>query len=364
MMRVAQWSGGLIQGMGQTGHVLINEALDLWEPEPGWLNTASYGLPPRPTIDAMHAALDEWRRGVGPWTTWDLSTGRARAAFARLVGVPADDVAVGATVSGMLSVVGAALPDGARVIVPEIEFTSNLYPWLIHADRGVRIDTVPVGKLVDMIDARTDVVTFSIVQSATGEVAAVDDIVAAARRHGALVVCDASQAAGWLPIDAAKFDVLVCAGYKWLMTPRGAAFGYFSPAVRDRFRPLQANWYAGEDVHDSYYGPSMRLATSARRFDLSPAWFSFVGAAPSLELLTEIGVDAVWAHDVALANRFRAGLGLPPGDSALVSVDRPDAADRLAAAGVRAAVRHGRLRASFHLYTTEADVDRALDALT
>lgn len=342
---------------------MISEAARLWDPEPGWLNTASYGLPPRPTIEAMYAAMDEWRRGVGPWTTWDLSTGRARAAFGRLVGVPADDVAVGGSVSSLLSVVGAALPAGARVVVPEIEFTSNLFPWLVHADRGVRIDTVPAGKLVDVIDARTDLVAFSVVQSATGEVAAVDDIVAAARRHGALVVGDASQAAGWLPVDAARFDVLVCAGYKWLMTPRGAAFGYFSPAARDRFRPLQANWYAGEDVGDSYYGPSMRLAGSARRFDTSPAWFSYVGAAPSIELLTEIGVDAVRAHDVALANRFRTGLGLPPGDSAIVSVDRPDAAERLAAAGVRAAVRDGRLRASFHLYTTEADVDRALGAL-
>jgi selenocysteine lyase/cysteine desulfurase len=330
------------QEMGDTGSVLISEAVGLWDPEPGWLNTASYGLPPRPTIDAMHAAIDEWRRGVGPWTTWDLSTGRARAAFARLAGVPAADVAVGASVSGLLSVVGAALPAGARVVVPEIEFTSNLFPWLVHADRGVRIDTAPAGKLVDMIDARTDLVSFSVVQSATGEVAAVDAVIAAARRHGALVVGDASQAVGWLPVEAARFDVLVCAGYKWLMTPRGAAFGYLNPAVRDRFRPLQANWYAGEDVHDSYYGPAMRLAASARRFDLSPAWFSYV---------------------VALANRFRAGLGLPPGDSAIVSVDLPEAAERLAAAGIRAAVRDGRLRASFHLYTTEADVDRALDVL-
>jgi selenocysteine lyase/cysteine desulfurase len=348
---------------GQNGSVLITEAIDLWDPEPGWLNTASYGLPPRPTMEALHAAMDEWRRGVGPWTTWDLATGRARTAFARLTGVAADDVAVGASASSLLSVVAAALPAEARVVVPEIEFTSNLFPWLVHADRGVQIDTVPAGKLAEMIDAGTDLVSFSVVQSATGEVAAIDDIITAARAHGALVVGDASQAAGWLPLDASRFDVLVCAGYKWLMTPRGAAFGYFSPAVRDRFRPLQASWYAGEDVHDSYYGPSMRLAASARRFDMSPAWFSYVGAAPSMELLAEIGVDAVRAHDVALANRFRAGLGLPPGDSAIVSLERPGAAERLAAAGIRAAVRDGLLRASFHLYTTEADVERALDVL-
>jgi hypothetical protein len=83
--------------------------------------------------------------------------------------------------------------------------------------------------------------------------------------------------------------------------------------VRDRFRPLQAGWYAGEDVQASYYGPPLRIASSARRFDLSPAWFSFVGAAPALELLNEITVEQVYAHDLWLANRFRDGLGRSAG---------------------------------------------------
>ena len=74
-------------------------------------------------------------------------------------------------------------------------------------------------------------------------------------------------------------------------------------------------------------------------------------------------MPAIHDHNVGLANRFRAGLGLPPGDSAIVTVDVPDAAEKLARAGVRAAVRAGRVRASFHLYTTEADVDLALSAL-
>ncbi|GAA2106335.1 aminotransferase class V-fold PLP-dependent enzyme [Actinomadura alba] len=340
----------------------IVEATGLWEPEPGWLNTASYGLPPRPAWSALQQALDEWRRGAVSWDGWDASVGRSRAAFARLVGVGADDVAIGANVSGLLSVVAAGLPDGARVVVPEIEFTSNLFPWLVHADRGVEIVTVPLDELAGAIDERVDLVAFSVVQSATGELSPADDVIAAARAHGALVVADATQACGWLPVDASRYDVLACAAYKWLMAPRGAAFCYVAPALRDRLRPLQAGWYAGE-VH-AYYGPPLRLAESARRLDTSPAWFSYVGAAPALELLNDIGVDRVHEHDVALADRFRAGLGLPPGDSAIVSVDLPGAERRLAAAGVRAAVRDGRLRASFHVYTTEADVDEALNALS
>jgi selenocysteine lyase/cysteine desulfurase len=88
-----------------------------------------------------------------------------------------------------------------------------------------------------------------------------------------------------------------------------------------------------------------------------------VGTAPALELLERIGIEQVRAHDVALADRFRAGLGLPAAGSAIVSTTVPDAAAKLERAGIRAATRAGALRASFHLYSTEADVDAALDAL-
>jgi cysteine sulfinate desulfinase/cysteine desulfurase-like protein len=66
---------------------------------------------------------------------------------------------------------------------------------------------------------------------------------------------------------------------------------------------------------------------------------------------------------VRLANRFRAGLGLEPGDSAIVSADVSGADAALARAGILAAARDGRLRVSFHVYNTDADVDAALEAL-
>ncbi|WP_433174413.1 aminotransferase class V-fold PLP-dependent enzyme [Actinoallomurus sp. CA-150999] len=342
----------------------LHEAVHLWEPTPGYLNTASYGLPPRPALEVVRRVLGEWQRGDEPWSSWDVSTGRAREEFARLVGADADDIAVGAAVSQQLAPAAASLPPGAHVVVPEIEFTSNLFPWLVQ-DLSVR--TAPLEKVAEAVDGRTAAVAFSVVQSATGQVAPVDDIVAAARANGALVVADATQAVGWLPVDARRFDVLACAAYKWLMAPRGAAFCYVSPAVRERIRPVAAGWYAGEEPDGephAYYGPPLRLASTARRFDLSPAWLSYVGAAPALELLGAIGVERIHAHNVALADRFLAGLGLPPAGSAIVSVDLPGAQERLVTAGVRAAVRDGRLRAAFHLYTTDADVDLALNALT
>src|SRR4029453_13033380 len=106
----------------------------------------------------------------------------------------------------------------------DVEFTSNIFPWLVQGRRGIEVRFVPPRRLADAVDARADVVASSAVQSATGEVADVVEVPAAARHHGALVVVDATQAVGWQPLDAAYADLLVCAAYKWLLAPRGAAF--------------------------------------------------------------------------------------------------------------------------------------------
>ena len=341
----------------------IADARGQWHAQGAYLNTASYGLPPDCAWEALQAALADWRGGRTSWEHWGDSTEGARTAFAQLVGVPAQRVTVGATVSELVGLVAASIPDGARVLVPDIEFASALFPFLVQAGRGVRVRLVPPAELAGAIDAATDVVAFSAVQMATGAVADLDAVERAARAHGAMTVVDATQACGWLPLDASRFDVVACHAYKWLMAPRGTALMAVGAEHLERIVPISAGWYAGDDPHTSYFGPPLRLAASARRLDSSPAWFSWVGAQPALELVNRIGVQAIHDHDVGLANRFRAGLGLEPGDSAIVSAQVPAARARLEAAGIVAAERGGRLRASWHVYNTEDDVDAALDAL-
>jgi selenocysteine lyase/cysteine desulfurase len=342
----------------------IADVQEQWSPAGVYLNTASYGLPPRDGFDAMQQALADWRGGRTSWEHWGESTEGARAAWAAMMGVPPGRVAVGATVSAFVGLIAASLPDDAHVIVPDVEFTSTLFPFLVQERRGVTVRTVPSDRLAEAIDARTDLVAFSVVQMSTGEIADLDAIAAAARHHGARTLLDATQAAGWLPLDAGRFGAVVCAGYKWLTAPRGTAFMAIDERLLEEIVPHAAGWYAGADVHASYFGPPLRLSSDARRFDTSPAWFSWVGAQPALELLNRIGIGAVYEHDVALANRFRAGLGLEPSDSAIVSIDLDGAAERLERAGIVAALRGGRLRASWHVYNTDADVDAALAALS
>jgi selenocysteine lyase/cysteine desulfurase len=250
------------------------------------------------------------------------------------------------------------VPDGARVLVPAGEFTSTTFPFAALAKRGIKVTEAPLAEIPDAMRDH-DVLAASVVQSSDGALLDLDAV--RRNRAGVTVVLDATQALGWLPADLGWADYVVAAGYKWLMTPRGAAWMAVHPDVLDRTLPLVANWYAGEDPWQTVYGLPLRLAGDARRLDLSPAWFCHVGAAAVLPWLASVDVEAVRRHNVGLANLFLDRLGLPPGESAIVSVDADGA--RLAQAGVRHSVRAGRVRLSFALNNTADDVELAVRSL-
>lgn len=240
-------------------------------------------------------------------------------------------------------------------------------PFVVRGDLKVR--SVPLESLADAVRPETALVAVSAVQSADGRLADLAAVRAAARAHGARTLVDASQSAGWLPLTAAEDDYTVAVAFKWLTCPRGVTF-LVVPEDLGGLTPVFAGWVAGEEPWDSCYGPVAELAHSARRFDESPALFSYTGARHSLALIEEIGPAVIGRHDVALADRFRAGLDrtgqqfvAAPG-SAIVSV--PGLGHRqeeLGRAGVALSDRAGNLRAAFHLYNTAADVDRLLDVL-
>ncbi len=336
-----------------------------FEPTGIYVNTASIGLPPRRAIEALNEAVETWRTGRAEAAGYDEVVDRARRRFAGLVGSTPERVAIGNQVSTFTALVASALPDGARVLAAEEEFTSALFPFLAHADRGVRVRTIPLAGLLDAIGSDVDLVAVSAVQSADGRLVpgGLEALALAAARYGCLTYLDATQAVGWLPFDAHRFDFVSCAAYKWLLSPRGTAFGVVRPERLGMLRPLYAGWYAGEDPWTSIYGPPLRLAEDARRLDISPAWLAWEGTLPALDLLAEVGIPAIHRHDLALANALRGRLGLPPGDSAIVTVAAEGGLDRLRAAGIRASVRAGAVRLSFHLHNTEADVDAVARAL-
>ena len=329
----------------------------------GYLNTASFGLPPDTAWTAFCAAAENWRDGRAQPADYDALITAARGVFARLLHVPESWVAIGHQASPMIGLIAASLPDGAEVVVADGQFTSTLFPFLAQERRGVEVRSVPFDRVADAVTARTSLVAVEAVRSDSGAVADLAQIRAAARDNDARVLADTTQATGWLDIDASGIDYVVCSAYKWLLSPRGTAFMSVSPEAAETLIPHAAGWYAGDDIWDSIYGAPLRLSDDARRFDISPAWLMWVGTLPALELLEEIGVSRIGAHGIGLANRLRGHLGLPASDSPIVSVAVDGANEKLAAAGIRAAVRAGAARLSFALYNTEADADHAAEAL-
>jgi selenocysteine lyase/cysteine desulfurase len=326
----------------------------------GYLNTASIGIPPAAAGEAVAVAIADWRSGAGRAGDYDEPVARAREAFADLVGVPVERVAIGSAVSAMIGLVAASVPDGTRVLVAGGEFTSVTWPFAAQAKRGVTVTEVELAEIGERA-AEFDLVAVSTVQSADGRVVDLNAL-RGARAGGTRVLLDATQSLGWYDADLSWADAVVAGCYKWLLSPRGAAW----MAVHPEFEvvPHHAGWYAGADRWgEAVYGLPMRLAPGAAALDVSPAWYCHVGAAVALPWLAGLDRAAVHAHCVGLADAFRAGLGMEPAGSAIVSVRQEGALERLAAAGVVAAGRAGGARVSFHLYNTEADVARALDAL-
>lgn len=311
------------------------------------------------------ADLEHWRRGAAAPPDYDVDVSASRVAFARLHHVPEEWVAIGNHVSPMVGVVASAIPDRSHVIVPVGEFTSVTFPWMAQARRGVTVTEVELGALADAVDETTSWVAVSSVQSADGRRADLDAIREATNRVGARMLVDTTQSAGWLDLDVSAFDVTVCAAYKWLLSPRGTAVMVVRPDLWEELTPTSAGWYAGDDIWDSIYGAPLRLASTARRFDVS-AWPCWVGTRAALSLLEGVGVAAIEAHDLSLAAAAADALGsADPRSGIAIHVSHVDgSAGRLARHGIRAALRNGRLRVSFHLYNTLDDVDALVSAVS
>jgi selenocysteine lyase/cysteine desulfurase len=289
----------------------------------------------------------------------DAVVDRARAAYAAIVGSRPRDVAIAGSVSQVVGMVAASLPSGAHVLAVEDDFTSVLFPFL--SDPRLTVKLVPFDRLIDAIRPGIDLVATSSARSNDGAVLDLDALAHAATEAGARTLLDVTQSAGWLPTDAAKFDVVVAGGYKWLLTPRGVAFAAVRPSA-SWVRPVMASWYGADDPWSAIYGGPLRLSADARRLDTSPAWQIMEAAAVSLETLAALDVNEVNGYSVGLANSLRDALGLAPSNSAIVSV--PGDAAALAAAGITASARDGRARLAFYLYNDERDVLAAARALS
>ncbi len=343
----------------------------LFEAAPGsaYLDTATYGLPPRPTVEALERALQLWQSGTGDWIEdWDRPSDSVRADFASLVGADEAEVATIPAASVGTGLVAAQLGPADEVVVPADEFTSTLFPILVARERGTTVREVPFDAVAESIRPPTTLVATSLVQMQTGRVADMAAIAAAAERVGARILLDATQGVPAVGLDAVapRIDFLVCSAYKHLLSPRGTAFLRVRPAHWETLQPLNANWRSATDPYGRYFGGPLTLPDDARRFDVSRGWFVWVGAAASLRLVAAWRRAGAFTAVRELAKRLAEAIGVPWYGSSLVCVPIADgeiARTALQDRGIRAAVRGTGIRFAVHVYTTDDDIARAAEAV-
>jgi selenocysteine lyase/cysteine desulfurase len=343
----------------------------LFEPAPGvtYLDAATYGLPPRPTVEAMERALAGWRSGSARWVDdWDRPADAARGLFAELIGASAADIALIPSVSIGTGLVAASLRPGDVVVVPDDEHVSDLYPLLVAERRGVSVRAVPFAGLADAIEPGTTLVASSLVQMQTGRVADLASITARAAEVGARVLIDSTHATPFVEVaeHVGAIDYLVCHAYKHLLGARGCAFLYVRADRLDDLEPAYANWRGARDPWSKFFGGPLDLADNAARFNVSLAWLPWVATVESLRWISTWRRDGALRPVLELAGQFAGELGRQPAGGSLVCVPVAEPKRVRAALDrerIRAAVRGDGIRFSVHVWNDVADIERAVDAI-
>jgi selenocysteine lyase/cysteine desulfurase len=344
---------------------------------------------------AGEAATAAMARRARPWLIrsddWFTEAEERRGLFARLAGVDPDGVALVPATSYGLAVAAANLTarPGQRVLVLADDYPSNWYTWQRFA-RRTGADVVAVTRrdgqrwgeaLLEALDDRTAVVAVLAAHWTDGGSVDLAAVGARARDAGAALVVDASQALGAMPLDLAAIrpDYLVTVGYKWLLGPFALGYLYVAERHRDGV-PLEENWISrlGSEDFGALVDYQDRYQPGARRFDVGQRthFETTPMATAALRQLLAWQVPRVAATLGRLTGRIQReveaiGLRLTTGDRVphMLGIALPDqtrgaVAGALAEAGVFAGVRGSSLRVSPHLWTTDQDIDRLVDALT
>jgi selenocysteine lyase/cysteine desulfurase len=339
-----------------------------------YLNSCSQGALSIDVRDAYAEYLRDWDELGSPWELWVGKTEEARAAFAGLVNAKPDEIAVTTSLSAAVSSLASALSFDPRskIVLSEVEFPTIGQIWHAQEARGARI--VHTSDF-DVIDEETLLVSLTHVSYRTGERLPVAEIARVAHEHGALVLLDAYQSAGTIPLDVRALDVdfLAAGTVKYLLGSAGLAFLFAREDVAKELRPTATGWFADEDVFamdDRDYSPA---PTAARFQSGTPPIPNIYAGLAGLRLVQEAGVEDTSAHVAKLNERLAAGVGelggtitTPDDRGALLCVRSTDPAslvDALAREGVVTSWRDRSVRFSTHFYNDEEDVAAVLRAL-
>ena len=308
----------------------------------------------------------------------DAEMARARALAATAWGAAPEDIGFVASVAEGMSMLVESLDwqPGDVVLVDPDEYLSVVAPVALRHRAELRF--VPMAEpeaVARAATGRVRMLAVSHVSYLTGRRFDLPALRRIADAEGALLVVDHTQAAGYLPVDAALADFAFSACYKWLLGMTGTAIAYWNRARQPGWAPATAGWFSVDSMARPDYAAGLRLRPDALRFTRgNPSHAGLYVLASALEYLA--GFPTLTGHVQGLTTALLARLAAagiasttpadPRQHGASVCIPHPEAGrlcDALAERGVLAWNGRGRIRFSFHGYNDHDDVARIAGAL-
>ncbi len=350
-----------------------------------YLNHAGVSPIPSRSAEAAVRMLHQFRdEGAFRLRKWQEVGDEARGRFARMIGSSPEEVAFIKNTSEGISFIAAGFPwkEGDNLITANVEFPSNVYPWMRLSSHNVEVRMVPAREgrvrkedLFAACDGKTRLIALSSVEFANGHRNDLPGIGEFCQKKGIFFFVDAIQSLGVLPMDVRSYgiDALAADGHKWMLSPEGIGGFYISRDVMEMVEPVVLGWHSVQNRFD-FENYDFRLSPDARRFE--PGSSNSVGLAAfnaSLDLLLSIGVDRIWervrrltegAIETALRKEFEVLSPRHPEDRSGIVTFRIPGADPqalwkgLLARNVVCSPRCGGIRVSPHFYNTPEEIAR------
>ena len=354
------------------------------------LNAANVAL----MYHGAHQAIIEWQDDVALNGSNNFDDNSEETVFgelhqvaSRLINAGPEDIAAGSSATELLCSLAWAISPSKdqNVVSTEIVFPSTVYPWQrVASSTGCEIrlakeknNFIHIDEIITLIDQHTAVVCISHVEYGNGQTFDLHLLAEAAHEHGALLVVDATQSAGAIPIDvqACPVDALISGAYKWLCGPFGAAFMYLAPHLQTKLEPGLVGFRSHKNMWD-LDASRIDYPQSAQKFEFSTMAFGCaVGLTRAISFLNDVGVENIFQYNRQLADRLIEGLQTrgavitsPLEDKSRSSIVRAHFENigsnkiiqSLKRAGVFVSRRGDSIRFSPHLYNSMSDIDKAL----
>ena len=344
-----------------------------------------------PPLKTQAAALQRWveLKGRGPAGAGvrNETLARVKARGAEVFGVTVDEIALASSAAEAMSQVALSVDVGAgdNVVMQDVEFRSASLPWIGWAKRGVDIrvikhaDWTPAeAAFRAAVDSRTRAIVTSQVNYLTGIQHNLEALRALADSCGAMLVSDATHAAGAVPVPGRLCDFTVSATYKWILGCQGAALLAWNRERVPELAPAIAGWRSADDWQGGAGPLEVSWKPTAERLEPgNPPWPSLFYLDEGVGYLLAAGIDRIAAHIAPLSAEVNArlrrmgldvatpaDLAFRAGNNCFWTPDPEGIADRLFREHrVLVSGYSGRIRISTHLYNDAADVERLFAAL-